>query len=969
MLTENYRFMLIALAGAVLSFFAIPADCRAADTTAVRGFAGEVEGGWSGPWYSHLGYETMFGVRQTTPELAMKWRSAPLPARIDSKSVTFVWTGAFGMGPAYAGNFTIYVNGRAAADFDTVVEPTRFISRAKGCELVYASVWTYWSGTDSSGYFYLTVPASWVKPGEPAVFEAKAKDVGLRRWFALQRAEDAPMAVPEVAWSVFTRRAQPALPPPPRTEASYDWYLPQYTDPGMFTPIGPPGDPAETAVTPTGQLITCYDNMANRWRIQGTLPPWIRNGLAFAICDGLKIVPVGAGERARQSLMDGCLPVVITSWKHGALELRETAFAEPLAAAPYSTGQESTLAWAAFAVTNRSSKPEHVALLAFIADQPLGLTFKGGVVLMNGSALFSAQAPPGFSVEFAPVFPTGVKVPEKDPLELLRNQSAVFDALVVRGRVAPGKTVRIAFNRVFGFPGTWHWQAKSQPPVAPEQLTGRRFDASLKKVVAGWGALANAAARFKTPDARLNRILTKAVLDGHFLTKRWDGRHIVFDSVTYRCQWDDASTKWFYALDLMGDHRTAQLLLDTVFERQGQRKPAGTRTHEGCFSDVTNIERDGSDASWGSCNGWALWAMAEHARLTNDPKWIENHKSKILAGCEWIIRERSFSKEKLDNPCAGLLYGKFVCDMPGGEGYFAYQDAVSYLGLQSMARLLSEWGHPEAKRLLDEAEAYRQDIIAACDRLTDRSRDPWYVPWMWNETKNENRYLYDVVGPINLAFGGVLSRDDERISHVIRWIIDHTHGGSIESATAGISVANEGAMFYSQDLAIVLLELGRVEDFLRILYTLLASNVSHETYTTCEWRSNTQPHIHSISSLVRMVRTMLVEERDGGLYLLQGTPRRWLEDGNQIRIDKAPTWYGPLSLSCVSNVGKGLVQMRLRLPERIGKAPVHIRLRLPTGLHIKTVTVNGQRHREIDRDWIVLRGLKGDLAIEVRVTR
>ena len=95
--------------------------------------------------------------------------------------------------------------------------------------------------------------------------------------------------------------------------------------------------------------------------------------------------------------------------------------------------------------------------------------------------------------------------------------------------------------------------------------------------------------RFTTPDAVLNRIVDKGMLDGYFLTKRWNGQWIVFDSVCYRCQWDDSSTKWFYALDLMGDHATASKLLDTVFARQGKRKPAGMRTREGCFSDVTNI--------------------------------------------------------------------------------------------------------------------------------------------------------------------------------------------------------------------------------------------------------------------------------------------------------------------------------------------------------------------------------------------
>ena len=126
--------------------------------------------------------------------------------------------------------------------------------------------------------------------------------------------------------------------------------------------------------------------------------------------------------------------------------------------------------------------------------------------------------------------------------------------------------------------------------------------------------------------------------------------------------------------------------------------------------------------------------MAEHARLANDRAWLAAHKPAILAGCQWIIRERNFSKEKPDNPCRGLLHGKFVCDMPDagdvkGVGYFAYTDAISYLGLHEMAQLLTEWGQPEGAGLLKEAESYRQDIAAAMNRLTDKSSDPWYVPW------------------------------------------------------------------------------------------------------------------------------------------------------------------------------------------------------------------------------------------------
>jgi hypothetical protein len=193
----------------------------------------------------------------------------------------------------------------------------------------------------------------------------------------------------------------------------------------------------------------------------------------------------------------------------------------------------------------------------------------------------------------------------------------------------------------------------------------------------------------------------------------------------------------------------------------------------------------------------------------------------------------------------------------------------------------------------------------------------------------------------------------------MRWNIERTNRGSVEqSATAN--------MFYSQDLALVLLEQGRVEDFLRMLYSVLGSNVTHDTLATCEWRRNTQPHVHSIASLVRMVRTMLVQERDGGLYLLQGTPGRWWEDGARIKIHEAPTWYGKLSLDCVSSVGDGKVRMRLAVPERAGTVPIHLKLRLPQSLRIGKATVNGKAHGDVQGEWIMLRGFQGDVEIAVR---
>ena len=771
------------------------------------------------------------------------------------------------------------------------------------------------------------------------------------------------------AWaqeSAIPSPARAAFPPPADQEASYEWYLGQYTDPTIFTPIGLPGDPAETAVSPNGELLYANDFIGGHY-IPGT--PYVRNSLVFALFAEGEIVPIGTGEPALQSLEHDYFPIVITRWSYNQFEICETAFSEPLKGTGYQSGLESTLGWAILEVTNHSQTASPLTLLAAqMGDereelQKSGFAFSGGSVQEKGSALFSAQVPEGFALAFYPTFPVReAAAAEQDDLVFLESEAGLFNVLAVEGKIESGQTVRFAFNRRFDFPGAIHWGPSPQAPVAADEISERSPDKAVEAARACWSAVSGSVRRFVTPDQALNNIVNKAMLDGQFLTKRWNGQYIVFDSVCYRCQWDDSSTKWFYALDLMGDHQTSERLLDTVFARQGQRKPDGTRTHEGCFSDVTNTERDGGKASWSSCNGWALWAMAEHARLTHDLGWIDKYKQKILDGCEWIRRERRFSLEKADNPCAGLLYGKFVCDMPAGsgqsgEGYFTYTDAISYMGLRGMGELLAECGHVEGESLLREAELYRKDIVTAIDRLTDKSTDPWYVPWILSAPNYMNRYLYEVVGPINLAYGGVLSRDDEHIQQVIKWIIDRTHHGSLEEVTAGIKVPEDGGMFYSQDLAIVLLELGRVEDFLRIFYTLLASNVSHQTFTTCEWRYNTQPHIHSIASLIRMFRTMMIQERDGGLYLLQGTPRRWMEQGKVLTITEAPTWYGALSLEIRSDIEAREIKVHIQFPERIGATPVRLRLRLPGGKRIDRVQVNGQPHLGVEGDSIILKGV------------
>ncbi|HYG35513.1 MAG TPA: hypothetical protein VEC99_12045, partial [Clostridia bacterium] len=309
-------------------------------------------------------------------------------------------------------------------------------------------------------------------------------------------------------------------PPPAGQEASYEWYVAQHPDPVIFTPIGPPGDPAEIGVSPRGQLMQgklAYSEEDGT--IGGT--PFVTNSLTFGLLEHGCLVPIGSGIPAKQSLWEGRFPIVFTDWQHGDFAFHQTAFARPLRGESYTTGLEATIAWALFDITNTSKETKELAFVAsWTADEKelqRKMSFRDEVVFEKDSAVFTAKAPKGFEMWFEPVLiPQTNTTVGLSGLELLRNGGA-YNALVMRGRCKPGQTVHMAVGCVFQFPGTRHW-GPSPVKVAAEKLTKLRPERELAKAKETWLALAGKLNCFETPDPMLNRIVAKAMLDGYFLT-------------------------------------------------------------------------------------------------------------------------------------------------------------------------------------------------------------------------------------------------------------------------------------------------------------------------------------------------------------------------------------------------------------------------------------------------------------------
>ncbi len=159
---------------------------RADPATCVSGFAKVLEHTEApGTWYSYREDKARsYTVRQTDGRQKLRWTTAPVPKDWSRDTVTFVWAGGIGWRTEPGGgHFSLHLDGRAVLDFPFVQETTTWKSGDGTIQFRYAVRRTV--GVDSFGMFFLTVPTSRLRPGQPAELTVTATGQKSKRWFAV----------------------------------------------------------------------------------------------------------------------------------------------------------------------------------------------------------------------------------------------------------------------------------------------------------------------------------------------------------------------------------------------------------------------------------------------------------------------------------------------------------------------------------------------------------------------------------------------------------------------------------------------------------------------------------------------------------------------------------------------------------------------------------------------------------------
>ena len=151
--------------------------------------------------------------------------------------------------------------------------------------------------------------------------------------------------------------------------------------------------------------------------------------------------------------------------------------------------------------------------------------------------------------------------------------------------------------------------------------------------------------------------------------------------------------------------------------------------------------------------------------------------------------------------------------------------------------------------------------------------------------------------------------------------------------------------------------------FLKTYYNTFSALADRETYTFWEHLYKLSPHkTHEEAWFLMETRWMLYLEEGRTLKLLAGVPRKWLENGKEIEISNAATYFGPLSFKVTSNTDKGYIEAAIEC--KSDRMPRQVVLRIPHPTGKKPVRVTGGSYNEAD-ETVTVESFNGTAAIRL----
>jgi hypothetical protein len=444
----------------------------------------------------------------------------------------------------------------------------------------------------------------------------------------------------------------------------------------------------------------------------------------------------------------------------------------------------------------------------------------------------------------------------------------------------------------------------------------------------------------------------------------------------------------------------------------------GDRMHYSAGNQYDQLyEAEGSDATL----GMMLWGFEADARrliptqLNFTRKNLEFHQAghKIDDICRyyWQTRDADFVKAmrpRWEKEVRRIVisrtneYGLFPKEQYCGDiatpVYSLNSNAKCWAALRDFVPILKEIGEQaEAERIAKVANEFRQHIIAALDKSIRHEVEPPFVPiaLLGDEEIHDPITHSRIGGYWNLMANYIIGTrilDGDRDLWLPHYLETHgglcfgltRSGGEPKTFWTGIPRTNP---LYGLRYAIDTLRRDDVDRGLANFYGMLAQGFTRNTFIGAEGCSLTPldeggriffcpPNSASNAEWLWMLRHLLVQDFDLDAYgtpetlrLMFATPRLWLADGKTIKVERAPTVFGPVSLNVQSKLTQGEVIAEVDLPQRNQPKQTLLRARLPDGWKVVSATAGETKLKADEKGTADITALKGKVTVHFQVKK
>ena len=621
-----------------------------------------------------------------------------------------------------------------------------------------------------------------------------------------------------------------------------------------WTAIGNIASAAEPIVDPRGLVTTWFDGWSLDWWI-GAEDRWY-------------LPSREAPSRVRQRLVEAT-PVVETAMRVPGGEAVHRAYAI--------AGDDE---FAIVEIENRSRVPFAVAL-AVRPYNPEGLavieridlhdettvTVDGRVALLLPRAPARVAASTFHDGDSAAEVLRGDALPVRQFPKRLRDEAGMAQAAFVYP-LAHTATLRVALPMVAsrrtrrrGLTRRRVERAPSYPSAVPEST----------HVVRGWIAQSRGGLQLVLPDQRVQEAVEA---NRRFLLLLHDGADITPGPSTYHRFWFRDAAYLLGALGRYGLHAQCREVLASY--------PARQRV-DGFFSSQPR--------EW-DANGSALWAMAEHWRLTRDRALLDDLIPSVAKGAHWIDRKRK-TKRRRDPALFGLLPAGISAEHLGPFDYFYWDDFWGVAGLRAAAEMLEAAGEDSAAvQITHAADSLWADVKASLGLVAER------LGTVAMPAGPRRRLDAGAIGSLVACSPlRLIAADDPKTVATLEAIRSRFMLG--DAFFQAISHTGLGT-YLTMQIAEVELAAGDRRALDRLAWLV---NAATPTWT---WPEAIHPrlpggcmgdghHGWAAADFLSFVRNLLVRELDAepALALCSMLPESWL--GHGVELHDAPTHFGRLS--------------------------------------------------------------------------